>query len=71
MTAPDRPTYPLPRPDDDPRFTFGLVLEVGEVIAAHAYPAPAKSGTDLVRLQQALFTFLYGGTFTQPGEVQP
>lgn len=49
--------YPLPRPDDDPRFTFGLQLDVAEVLQKHGYPK--LSGTDLVDLGQALMRFLY------------
>lgn len=50
-------TYPLPRPDDDPRFTWGLLLGVAEQLTAAGYPE--LTGTDLVHLQQALFGFLY------------
>ncbi|RZQ60859.1 hypothetical protein [Amycolatopsis suaedae] len=54
------PVYPLPEPvrNDDPRFTFGLHVEVAEVLAAHGYP-PVRTGRDLVRLGQALYRFLY------------
>ncbi|WP_240742253.1 hypothetical protein [Micromonospora zingiberis] len=31
--------YPIPRPADDPRFTFGLALDVAQVLAAHGYPS--------------------------------
>jgi hypothetical protein len=54
--------YPVPRPDDDTRFTFGLTLDVADALARHGYPI--GSGGDFVALQQALFTFLYG-----PGQV--
>jgi hypothetical protein len=50
--------YPLPRPEQDARFTFGLVLDVRDVLARHGYPS-IVSGADLVGLQQALFGFLY------------
>ncbi|MEV6601354.1 hypothetical protein AB0M36_31545 [Actinoplanes sp. NPDC051346] len=50
--------YPMPAPADDARFTLGLTLDVGKVLAAHGYP-PIESGTDLAGLQQALFGFLY------------
>jgi hypothetical protein len=50
--------YPLPRPADDPKFTFGLIRDVGKVLAEHGYP-PVGSGVDHVRLQQTLFGFLY------------
>lgn len=55
--------YPLPR-HDDPRFTFGLALEVGAVLVKHGYPAPS-SAEDFAALQQALFGFLYGTTETE------
>ena len=60
MTDPDaaRGVYPLPASTDDPRFTFGLILQITEVLAAHGYP-PVRAGADLVRVQQALFTALY------------
>lgn len=49
--------YPMPQPDDDPRFTLGLALDFRDVLTKHGYPEP--NGIDLVRLQQALFGFLY------------
>ena len=55
--------YPVLRPpgegDEDPRFTYGLVFEVADVLANHGFP-PVRSGEDLVELRQALFGFLYG-----------
>lgn len=51
--------YPLPRTEEDSRFTFGMIREVAEVLVARGYP-PLDSGADHVRLQQALFDFLYG-----------
>lgn len=53
--------YPLPRPADDARFTFGLIYEVGKLLAEHGYP-PIADGADHVRLQQALFGFIYADT---------
>lgn len=50
--------YPLPRTTDDPRFSFGLTLDVAEALAAHGYPI--GSGADFVALQDMLFRFLYG-----------
>ncbi|MEU5721559.1 hypothetical protein ABZ783_07030 [Micromonospora sp. NPDC047738] len=49
--------YPLPRPATDPRFTFGLVIDVTDALTTRGYPPP--TGADLVELQQALFGFLY------------
>lgn len=59
--------YPLPRPEDDVdglsgtdrRFNAGLIIDVGRVLAEHGFPA-ITSGTDNVRLSQALFVFIYG-----------
>jgi hypothetical protein len=50
--------YPITPPASDTRFTFGLVLDVAEVLTAHGYP-PLAGGADHVDLQQALFSFLY------------
>jgi hypothetical protein len=51
--------YPLRRPagGDDPRFTYGLVFDIADVLANHGYPHPA--GTDWADLMLALFHFLY------------
>lgn len=49
--------YPVPRPDDDPRFTFGLTLDVADALGRHGFPIAA--GPDFVALQAALFAFLY------------
>lgn len=50
--------YPIrPQPDDDPRFTTGLVIDVAEVLERHGYP-PVED-VDFVDLRQALFRFLY------------
>jgi hypothetical protein len=51
------PTYPLPRPANDPRFTLGLTVDVAEVLTQHGYPT--LTGVDFVELQQTLFRFLY------------
>jgi hypothetical protein len=54
------PVYPLARPNsgDDPRFTLGLIYDVGKVLAAHGYP-PIITGADHTRLGQALFNAIY------------
>jgi hypothetical protein len=56
----DLPRYPIARPGNgcDDRFTIGLALDVAAVLARHDYP-PMRTGTDLTRLQQALFTLIY------------
>jgi len=60
--------YPIrPRPDGDPRFTFGLTVDVAEVLERHGYPK-ITAGLDMVDLQQALFGFLYGTTEPEGGE---
>ncbi|MEV6695400.1 hypothetical protein AB0M35_28430 [Micromonospora sp. NPDC051196] len=55
--------FPIPRPAEDSRFTFGLVLDVAQVLAAHGYPSMAEPydgcGPDLLALQQALFSLIY------------
>jgi hypothetical protein len=43
--------------DDDPRFTFGLLVDVKDVLEAHGYPE--INGIDLAELQLSLFRFLY------------
>jgi hypothetical protein len=48
----------MPAPGHDSRFTAGLTIDVGKVLAEHGYP-PIRTGPDYVRLQQALFGFLY------------
>lgn len=57
MNGPER-AYPLPAVDEDPRFTFGLSVDVAKVLEQHGYP-PIATGRDLVELQQALYGFLY------------
>ena len=59
--VPESAVYPMPAPDDDSRFTFGLTVDVGKVLAEHGYP-PIRTGADYVRLRQALFGFLYALT---------
>lgn len=44
---------------NDARFTYGLVIDVAEVIRKHGYPAVTENGYDMLALQQALFVFLY------------
>jgi hypothetical protein len=61
MSSPiQQPAYPIPRPGggQDARFTLGLALDVAAVLTRHGYP-PIICGTDLLRLQQALFGAIY------------
>lgn len=53
---PDQPTGTTHSTDS--RFTVGLALDVAAVLARHGYP-PLSTGSDLLRLQQALFTLIY------------
>ncbi len=55
MAAPR--SYPLPRPADDPRFTFGLLHDVTEVLTRHGYPE--LDAGDLVELHLMLFRLIY------------
>jgi hypothetical protein len=50
-------TYPLPAPESDPRFTFGLTYRVAKALEAAGYPL--IDGVDFIELQQALYRFLY------------
>lgn len=49
--------YPLPAPESDPRFTFGLLYEVAKTIEAHGYPP--LTGRDVTELSVALLGLLY------------
>lgn len=61
---PEELTPYLPGPDSrttvftDPRFTWGLVLDVSVVLENRGYPPP-KDGDDMVRLSSTLFRYLY------------
>ena len=52
--------YPWVSAPDD-RFTLALVLDVGEVLVRHGYPAP--SGAVLVELTSGLFRALHARRF--------
>jgi hypothetical protein len=56
-TAPLARRYPIPAPEADDRFTFGLFLDVAKALEAHGYPP--LSGLDLVDLGQSLYRLLY------------
>ncbi len=49
----------------DERFTLALVLDVGEVLARHGYPAPA--GVVLVELTAGLYRALHPTGYLPPG----
>ncbi|WP_208025865.1 hypothetical protein [Amycolatopsis acidicola] len=51
------PVKPLEE-NNDPRFTFGLLLDVAAVLQEQGYPR-IRTGADLIRLRQALWSFLY------------
>jgi hypothetical protein len=55
--AAERSAYPLPAPEADHRFTYGLVLDIAGVLTAHGYPPPAA--TDWADLMTAVSGFLY------------
>lgn len=60
--------YPIrPVPDDDPRFTLGLTIDVAAVLERHGFPK-VENGLDFVDLQQSLYRFLYGGARIGGGE---
>lgn len=46
--APSLPVYPLPKPDDDTRFTLGLTADVAKVLERHGYPKPQAGETSSV-----------------------
>ena len=56
MDGDDTSDYPWVGLRDD-RFTLALVLDVGEVLTRHGYPAPA--GASLVELTLGLYRALH------------
>ena len=56
MDGDDHHDYPWVGLRDD-RFTLALVLDVGEVLTRHGYPAPA--GASLVELTLGLYRALH------------
>jgi len=53
-----QPVYPLPAlADDDPRFTYGLLFDIAQVLQRNGFPQPA--GTDWADLMTAMGRFLY------------
>jgi hypothetical protein len=53
-----QPVYPLPAPaDNDPRFTYGLLFDIAQVLQRNGFPQPV--GTDWADLMTALGRFLY------------
>ncbi len=53
-----QPVYPLPALDgDDPRFTYGLLFDISQVLQCNGFPQPA--GTDWADLMTALGRFLH------------
>jgi hypothetical protein len=63
MNPAPAPAYPLPRPTNgaDTRFSLGPALDVAAVLTRHGYPA-ITTGSDLIRLQQALHSLIYQPT---------
>jgi hypothetical protein len=60
--------FPLPQDDGDTRLTFGLVLEMAEVLKRHGFPG--VTAMDHVDLQMALFRFLYGPRSAMDQEIR-
>jgi hypothetical protein len=60
--------FPLPQDDADKRMTFGLVLEVAEVLKRHGFPD--ITAMDHVDLQMAVFRFLYGPRSAMDQEIR-
>jgi hypothetical protein len=57
-TPTPQPVYPLPAPaSTDPRFSYGLLFDIAEVLQRNGFPQPA--GTDWAQLMTALGRFLY------------
>jgi len=53
-----QPAYPLPEPGGaDPRFTYGPLFDLAEVLQRNGFPPP--SGADWAHLMAALHRFLY------------
>ncbi|NMO57711.1 hypothetical protein HH310_41935 [Actinoplanes sp. TBRC 11911] len=53
-----QPSYPLPAPaDGDPRFTYGLLHDIADVLQRNGFPR--LEGTDWADLMTALGRFLY------------
>lgn len=50
-------------PGEDPRFTFGLLLDVAHVLEAHGYPEHTSG--DLVDLGQALYRYVTGRLYAE------
>ncbi|MGE3448698.1 MAG: hypothetical protein AB7H92_14085 [Microbacteriaceae bacterium] len=53
------PSYPVPRVEQDRRLS-PLIADVARVLVDYGYP-PVEAVDDVLRLQQALVTFIYGG----------
>jgi hypothetical protein len=54
--------YPIPAPADDPRFNMGLAIDLAGVLEAHGFPA--LTGGDIVQMQMALHSLIYGSDET-------
>ena len=55
----DTTSAPSGQTAGDPRFTFGLALDVARVLAEHGYPA-FTAGAELVELEMHLLHLLHG-----------
>lgn len=54
------PVTPITAPDDDPRMSWQLVVEVAAVIHRHGYPQFTPG--DQIALAESLHRYLYRGT---------
>jgi hypothetical protein len=56
--TPQQPAYPLPAPASDaPRFTYGLIFDIADVLQRNGFHQPA--GADWADLMTAVGGFLY------------
>lgn len=62
-------TYPLTLPDDDPRFSPALILDVANVLTSYGYPSAIEDADTIADLRAALAGFLYGPAFNSGDKV--
>lgn len=62
-------SYPLRFPDDDPRFSPALILDVANVLKSYGYPSVTEDAATIDDLRAALAGFLYGPAFNAGDKV--
>lgn len=62
-------SYPLKFPDDDPRFSPALILDVANVLKSYGYPSATEDADTIAGLRAALAGFLYGPAFNNGDKV--